>query len=385
MTSDVYVHDLGDAVERIVRARETPLPERLERVRIRLRSLLHGVSGIQEDLPLIVYGEQPDPPLIKHVGKSLLAEVLRRKLEVRDVEAKPVHMALYRDIFGSNAAVFTNLGLLSARSAETLGRQTYAHAPTTGAYVVRMFDLLSGGLANVLLSGHLNLSGKADLSLASLIDLCKNRSIGEFNMAIRERLEERLLPYKVNRTAFTELEETIVQDPELYEFVAEFAPLTAGDGENTLYVTWRQHDRVLGTDSGYRRNALLTSGDRVVVREAQGSKELFEGTLKDVRQHERYAGVSLNAASRAAMVYALTSGGAQITGGGSTYNEVVADAWIAKGLPAPILLFVANEDFRSNNSRLLSSLLATDAVSKVLKRAKEPMRTDDPVFAELVR
>ncbi|MBI4147711.1 hypothetical protein HY490_00300 [Candidatus Woesearchaeota archaeon] len=357
--TQTYTTNLDELVEQVKERQQQKLPERLEAVCQQLREVLRTVTGIPADVPLMIYGEQADPPLVKHAAKSVLAEVIRRKLRKEDIAAEPIHLVLVDDIFGSNSELFQQF--LSRNKTEDLGKQTYRFAPVTDTYIE--------GFARWM--GHDSEPIQARRA--------EKPTIGIFNIDQRQECEQRTLPFAVKRQCFSELEHAIVKRPELLTALLEYAPAT-GRHEKGVYVTWQQNEPKKA-DSGARRHFLHIEPHTCVLVD-RNNAPILEGQLADVLADRRCLAVALNAASRAVMAYLLNNEAVNITGGGSTYNEQMAIAFQENGGHQPLLAYVSNPHFHERHNTPMTCLKRT-AVEEVLRA--EIHDTSDRIWSELVR
>lgn len=373
MNNSTYAHDLEDIANEIERRnslRNGCEPGALEREAERF---FRETTGINGGASLLIYGEQADPPMIKHVGKTILAEIMKRKLSGRGIESLPIHVVLQNDIFGSNAQSF--LGLESGRKIRKLGKQTYGHAPVTEAYVENVCSSIKkslkfSGIPTTMLE-------QWGMEEKSLIERSRETSIGEFNVGLRKIMEKIILPEEVERISLSEVEENLIHDySDLRNFFGEFA------GSYGFNVAWKKEDARGNDDSGFRRfPADIDEGGRVKILDASNGKIAFEGKLEETRENMEFG---LNVKSRIAMIYLLTSRGAHITAGrGASYNVETSAEWREKR-DKPLLTYLSLPKFMEKGAFSLSSMMGKKpAIEELFEEAEKINSTDSELFGKL--
>ena len=376
---ETYTFDLGRVVERVVENKSRGLNGTAKSLYDKVRTNLFELSGIPVDVPLISYGEQPDPPIIKNTGKSILAEVIRKKLERVGISAVNFHDVLTDDIIGSNAEVFTNLGLLSSKACDNFGKQTYAKAPVPknpqgrGDYVSNLWEV--GGVQPLLKN--------LGLDLSYLRELARDKSLGEFNIAIREILEREILPFSFKRTSLSKLESALIKDNELLTEFLSFSGANGG-GDNGIYVVWKETQETQ-IDSGYRRHFLIVDQDKVQMIDMRARKTVFTGKFEDVVSSERFYSFSLNASSRAFLTYLMAYDGVNVTGGGSTYNNAMSRFYTQRGFPQPVITCIIDPDFEAIKLSPLGRLFGSkENIVRVIENPETITRTDSG-FGQILR
>lgn len=379
----VYEKDLDKIVE-LVFENQKPLngSDKFKELNFLARKQLLKMRQIAVDTPLLSYGEQPDPPIIKNIGKTILAEVLKRKLRDKGVKALNIHDVLSDDVFGSNSEVFKSLGLLGSNQCHELGKQTYTKAPVSGAYIVRSLEIIRAAteqdvapFISELALGELALFGSG-----------KERSIGEFNLMLRTKLEELIIPFKFRRLDLSEFENVLLQDSDTLQLLLEFSGYANGatNGEKGIYVVWKQQ-KEKGNDSGYRRYFVQCKGENAHILNPLNCEIVASTSLTDLLKDPRVYRLSLDASSRAALGYALTSNGVTITGGGSTYNECVSRTLVEQGFPQPLIAYISQFDFAVSKGQSFAKLLGKQNVVKnIIDNYKTIRNTDSAEFAKLV-
>lgn len=357
---DAYIYNLDELVEKIINNQEKENTE-FEEI---IFEIFRNITGIKTN-SLVIYGEQADPPIIKNTGKSILSQLISEKLKERGISSLPIHCVLYNDIFGSNESVFKELKLLSKRAIKEIGNTTYAFGKLARKqvenYINNYFDSFNLDEFGIKIE---NLYGK---------------SIGKINIILREKIENKILPYKVKRCSLSELEKKIIGETVEYPKLRKI--LNMEERQNLFYVTWK-------INGNYRRCPvipLFRSEKCRVVLPWNMKEELFVGEICDILSNENCVAASLNAAGRAAMIYSLTSKGVHITGGGSTYNNKLSYKWKKLTNKIPLLTYISNKKFRENSVKPLYLLLnKKDEISKILENADEINSTNHSCFEKLV-
>ena len=369
--SSTYVYDLEELTKTIVGRRSSLLRDELQK---KAREVFKRVTGISEEESLVLYGEQADPPIVKNVGKTILAEVVVQKLRRRNIPAQAVHLVLYDDVFGSNREVFQQF--ISKNLAEKLSSQTYAFAPTPEQYVRAYYE------ASVREGGE----DALESTLEALLQDAKGKSIGLWNIAVREVIEKKILPCSVKRISFTDLERAVLKNKELREALLGFSSLTGSQGEG-VYVTFRseegQKDQL---DTGHRRYFVKRGVDRSYLINPRSGKVMKEGTFEELITNPQCVAVSLNAASRVVLAYLLTAGGAHVTGGGSVYNDPVAQEYVRKGYAQPLLTHSTHAALQEYGHVPAAMLVKKKTVIKnIIHDAQDILRADDERFGGLAK
>ncbi|MFA4887428.1 MAG: hypothetical protein WC595_04395 [Candidatus Nanoarchaeia archaeon] len=369
MNNEVYVTDTVEIVDKIMGSLGKTLTE--------LEKSVKRAAKVPEDAVILSYGEQPDPPIIKNTGKSILAEAIKRKLKSRGVESINLHDVLYNDVFGSNAEVFKAFGL-SAADCEKLGKQTYGAAPATPKYQVKMLDKLMASIPDGAEIGFLK------TKMLESFPARPEESIGSLNIQVRRKLEGVILPFEVEYRRIDEIESRLVHDEDSFNQLLSFSGLEGKMGPGHYVLAEKPTES--GDDRGTRRYfvtpklEIIHPISRVVIGRVGNRRELtyFGG----------YRGISLDASSRAILTYALAKGGLGITGGGSEYNTRVALEYVARGNAMPLLAHISNKAFETAKGFPLTALLGKkEVVEKAIGmkgRNYFITTTGDNIFAQLV-
>ncbi|MBS3167627.1 hypothetical protein J4216_00700 [Candidatus Woesearchaeota archaeon] len=383
--TSVYETDLDNLVDKVIEANSREFgSDNFKELRDLARKKLLQMRKIAVDTPLLSYGEQADPPIIKNAGKTILAEILRRKLKEHGLKgALNMHDVLYDDTFGSNSEVFKDLGLLGSNQCKILGQQTYTKAAASGEYIVLSIGFIRSSTKQDITP----LVSEIALEELRLFGSGKERSIGEFNIALREKLEGILFPFKFRRLNLSEFEHALLSDLDTLHFLTDFSGYAPGptQGKKGFYVVFKSED-AHGQDSGYRRLYVQRLGREDVAIFNPFNSGFRLSSLTDLMKDPRTYRISLDASSRAALSYAMCFNGVGITGGGSTYNECVSTALVAeRGFPKPLLTYLSNPDFAEGKQRSLAMLLGKeDVVKSVVDGYKDIRTTDAREFALLI-
>ncbi len=364
-----------------------------------VREKLFQMYDIPVDRVLLSYGEQPDPPIIKNTGKTILAEVIKRKLKSQGIEAVNFHDVLWDDNFGSNAEVFVVLGLLSSSQCKSLGKQTYTKAPASFDYVRNSIAAVVENTPDSELRSLLSRCGfddfysvltDSDPRLKHLIFNCKpseveshKLSIGDVNITLRARLEDQILPFKFRRFDLSEFEDTLLRDSDLRKELLETSGLVGKLGKG-LYVLFRQNDPT-PSDLGYRRFFARFTGEVMEIINPSSKEVVFRREYDELVSDPRFYRAGLDASSRAALAYAMTANGVCITGGGSTYNEIVAVELVKSGFPKPVLTYLANEHFVNVGGCSLANFMGRrEQIKELVGNFDRINNTQSEEFARLV-
>ncbi len=379
---ETYIHSLEDLAEGIaLQEREVRKNKKFQELQMRSRELLERVTGIPQDKVLIIYGEQADPPIIKNTGKGFLAAIIEKQLMQRGYNAQSTYLALFNDIFGSNAGIFTSLGLLTDKQASRAGRQTYTFAPITSEYLDNVIKAIT--LDHPQRQNQLTQQGLGEQEIRAL---AKNASLGEFNVRLRLKLEEPTT-YQRPCTPLSAFEDAVIKDEYLREQFISFSKFT-GKGI-PFYVVWKTaFEDAKKLDSGYRKYpVLLERKNLVTVQNPEGPSSnhvlkrcKLEELFKDPRAHQ----FTLNAGSKAALMYTLTIPGVCVTGGGSTYNEDLAEEFEQAKYPKPLLTHISDPEFRIHGKRFAFDLISkAEEIQETLENTQDIQTTDDRVFRHL--
>ncbi len=369
--SSTYVFDLEELTKNIVERKTTLLSDGLRK---KAREVFESVTGISPEQSLVLYGEQADPPIVKNIGKTLLAEVIAQKLQSKGVPARAVHLVLYDDVFGSNREIFQQF--ISRNLTEKLSSQTYAFAPTPEQYVRTYYE------ASVRECGEEALGS----TLEELLHEATSKSIGLWNITVRDRLENKMLPFSVKRVSFTDMERAVLKSEELREALLGFSSLTGTQGEG-VYVTLRSEERQKDpSDTRHRRYFVKRGVDRSYLINPRSGEIMREGTFEELITDQKCAAVSLNAASRVVLVYLLTVDGAHVTGGGSVYNDPVAQEYVKRGRAQPLLTHISHVALQEYGLAPAARLLKKkDVIKKIIREAQNLSNTSEEIFGGLAQ
>lgn len=379
----IYVSNLEDVVNGVESQLANGFSLAFNELRDGVRGVLERVHGVPRGVPLIVYGEQADPPIVKNIGKSFFASIALAQLQSRGIAATKGYLPLFNDIFGSNAEVFTRNGLLTPSQVGQLGRQTYAFAPTPFGYASKLMDFIQRDhpdrARQLLASG---------ISFEVLSEMERTKSIGEFNVGLRGLLEKSA-GLDSPPLSFSPVEDQIIRNPELLAKLLLFSETTGS--KSPLYVTWKSlepgysppnHPEQKSLESGYRRCRVFLDGANAILRDMQTNNFVLNASFASLLEDGRAQQFALNAGSRAAMVYAMSIPGVYITGGGSTYNDGVIARWRELGYPLPIMAHIQNPVFVEKSSRLAWDLPSkSQDIMETIANANLVKTTSAGVFA----
>ena len=346
-----------------------------------VRDIFYNITGIENEKPLLIYGDEPNPVKVKVIGKTIISEVLRRWLSKFSIESQPVSMILYDDGFNRNskASSFIDPGLLSPAQADELGSQSYACSPTPGYYVNRMWKLLT--LGDKTRENILEVEG---LTLESLIDESK-KSIGEFNMFVREKIEQTIFPrdFKIARYNLRKLEQEVIKNEDLFETISN---ISKNNNNFPIFVTLKDSE-ISKYDSGFRRYGVNVNGNEVHIINQRTNEQMRRVDLRELQQNPNYV-LSLNAESRAILIYTLAYGGSYITTGNSSYHKDSVNTWVNYGFPEPVFAKISNEQFRNYLSNKFASILlyggTRELIKEIFRNSRNIISTDAEDFFKII-
>jgi len=326
-----------------------------------LRELFTQLLSVPIDTPLILYAEQADPPIVKNLGKALLAEVLKKKIGERGANAKPVHMVLYDDIFGSNSEVLRPF--IPKNYMTRLSRQTYAFAPVLKDYAKKVLEangFFPAGTENAY--GH--------------------RRLGEFNIELRNKIEQEIFPFCVERLSLSNVEYQLIARSDLFKAYREFLLLL---GQRiTLYASWQAEPRS-PTDSGIRRYLVsFSSPTSVKISDPLKRQHVADMPFDQLLADPHVKRISLNNTGRGLMIYLLAYPGIYVTGGGSQYNSDLSYAYSKHGFRSPLLTYINQNTFIANRMRPAGLLRSKKGVIYNILEDNNISTTYDLRFGNLV-
>lgn len=371
----VYEKDIGVIVKQVRDRQHQCYDDRTARMQARIRETFFALTNIPVDLPLLSYGEQPDPPIVKNTAKSVLAAVIQRRLHEEGIVSVNVSDVLFSDSFGSNFEVFKAWNFFARNKAENLGQQTYGKAPHPPGYRQR--------LRQVLLE-----AASPDQKAAVEAIEEHEETIGGINRAYRVALEEHILPFSVQRTSLSALEDALREDPAFVQELLSYSGQVGKLGKG-FFVLWKGEPKPLDpttkrewTDTGYRRYFARNEGETFGIIPPYGSASpVYTGSLGEVLCHPQVESVSFDASTRAVICYLLANTGVNITGGGSTYNEVVARTYMESGFPMPLICHLPV--LEELGSKPLSVLLGRrERITHLIEHAGRIQTTDATEFVE---